>query len=73
MRLVQVEQSYAFNRAERGRPVVNGFDPAAWGQPLLRPSFAVSGSTATAEVSFEPVRFVCKPDESAFTGTERVA
>jgi hypothetical protein len=72
LRLVQVEQSYQFHRAERGRPVVRAFDAAAWGQPLLRPSFPVSASTAAADVTFEPVRFVCRPDESAFTGTERV-
>ena len=72
LRLVQVEQTYAFERAERGRPVVNAFDPHGWGQPLLRPSFPISVSSAVADVTIEPVRFVCQPDELAFTGTERV-
>ena len=72
LRLVQVEQTFAFERAERGRPVVTAFDGGGWGQELLRPSFPVSVSSAVADVTFEPVRFVCKPDELAFTGTERV-
>ena len=72
LRLVQVEQAFAFSRAERGRPVLVSFDPAAWGQPRLRPSSPVSASSATADVTIQPVRFVCRPDVSAFEGTERV-
>jgi hypothetical protein len=72
VRLVQVEVSYAFRRAERGRPVVHSFDPEAWGEARLRPSFPVSASDATADVTIQPVRFVCRPDVSAFEGTERV-
>ena len=73
LRLVQVEQSYAMNRAERARTVVHRFEGEAWGRPVLRPSYPVSASAAVADVTFEPVRFVCRPDESAFTGTERVS
>ncbi|MDQ1396146.1 MAG: hypothetical protein QOG64_1405 [Acidimicrobiaceae bacterium] len=72
LRLVQVEQTFAFGRAERGRPVLAGFDRDAWGAPQLRPSYAISASSAAADVSFQPVRFVCRPDVSAFEGTERV-
>jgi hypothetical protein len=72
LRLVQVEQAFRFTRASRGQPVLRTFDPVAWGQPLLRPSFPVSASAATADVTIQPVRFVCRPDVSAFEGTERV-
>ena len=72
LRLVQVEQSFIFHRAERGPLAVGGFDPEAWGQPLLRPSFPVSASAAVADITLARVRFVCRPDEMAFTGTERV-
>lgn len=72
LRLVQVEQAVGFHRAERGRPVLTSFDPEAWGEPRLRPSYPVSASSASADVAFQPVRFVCRPDVSAFEGTERV-
>jgi hypothetical protein len=72
LRLVQVEQVFHFIGAERGRPVLHAFDPVAWGQPLLRPSFPVSASAATVDVTLQPVRFVCRPEVSAFEGTERV-
>jgi hypothetical protein len=72
LRLVQVEHSYAFHRAERGRAVLRAFDPEAWGEPRLRPSYPVSASSASADVTIQPVRFVCRPDVSAFEGTERV-
>jgi hypothetical protein len=72
LRLVQVEQAFAFSRAERGRPVLVAFDPPGWGQPRLLPSYPVSASSATADVTVQPVRFVCRPDVSAFEGTERV-
>jgi hypothetical protein len=72
LRLVQVEQSYAMNRAERARAVVHAFDGEAWGRPALRPSYPVSATAAAADVTFEPVRFVCQTDQPAFTGTERV-
>ncbi|HSS11931.1 MAG TPA: acetoacetate decarboxylase family protein [Acidimicrobiales bacterium] len=72
LRLVQVECDYRFGPAERGQPTVAHFAPDKWGQPLLRPSYAVSASSAVADVSVMPVRFVCQPDVSAFVGTERV-
>jgi hypothetical protein len=72
LRLLQVECDYRFGHADRGRPVLGGFDPEAWGQPLLRPSYPVSASSAAADVSILPVRFVCRPEVSAFVGTERV-
>jgi hypothetical protein len=72
LRLVQVEYGYRFGPAERGRPMVAAFDAERCGQPLLRPSYPVSASSAVGDVSMMPIRFVCRPDRSAFVGTERV-
>jgi hypothetical protein len=33
----------------------------------------VSASIAVEQVTFPAIRFVCRPDELAFTGTETVA
>ena len=49
------------------------FDGGAFGEPLLLPSRVVSAALSTVTLTHPPVRFVCKPDELAFTGTEPVA
>lgn len=36
------------------------------------PSFAVSASSARADVTLKPVRFACRPDVWAFEGTEPI-
>ena len=71
-RLVQVERDFSFTRAERGRPYVRAFDPAVWGEPRLRLTNPVSASSAVADVTYKPVRFVCRPEVWAFDGTESV-
>lgn len=73
LRLVQVEAHHQVNRVERLTARLDTFDASAWGNPLLDPYRVVSCSVALEEVTFAPVRFVCKPDELAFTGTEAVA
>jgi len=72
LRLVQVEADHEATRVERLSARLDAFDPAAWGNALLVPVFVVSASLAQETVSFPPVRFVCRPDELAFTGTEQV-
>jgi hypothetical protein len=72
LRLVQVEPSYQIHRAERGRPHVDAFDGAAWGDARIRPVCPVSASITLADVTLPPVRFVCRPDVLAFEGTESV-
>ena len=69
-RLVQVERDVDVARAERGRPYVHAFDAAAWGEPRLRLTHPVSASSAVADVTYKPVRYVCRPDVWAFDGTE---
>ena len=72
LRLVQVEQTFTFGRTERGRPELVAFDAEAWGDTRLRPTSAMSASSASADVTLQPVRFVCRPEVTAFEGTERV-
>src|SRR5262249_47982785 len=72
-RLVQVEPDYAVERAERLRPRLLSFHPEAWGDRRLDPYFAVSASVASAEIVIPRMRFVCRPDVLAFTGTEPAA
>ena len=72
LRLVQVEPAYSAARAERLRPRLERFDPAAWGDDRLDPYFPVSASIVQADVTLPPLRFLCRPEVLAFEGTERV-
>jgi hypothetical protein len=73
LRLVQLEPEYTSTRVDRLRATLRAFDAAFWGNPRLDPYRVVSASMANCGVVVPPVRFVCKPDELAFTGTESVA
>ena len=72
LRLVQVETHHQASRVERLTARLENFEASAWGNPLLDPYHIVSCSVALEEIALPPVRFVCKPDELAFTGTEAV-
>jgi hypothetical protein len=61
IRLLQVERAYDFKQAERGTPFARGSAMAA---------HPVSASSAAADVILKPIRFVCRPDVTAFEGTE---
>jgi len=71
-RLVQVDTEYEFHRADRGRPTLLSFDPAAWGDDRLVPTQPISASVATCDVAIMPVRYICNPDLPAAEGTEHV-
>jgi len=73
LRLVQLEADHAATRIERLTADLAAFDACAWGSALLDPYLVVSASLAFERVTFPPIRFVCKVDELAFTGTEAVA
>lgn len=73
LRLLQVEFGVAARTSERLRARLDGFEAAAWGDGRLDPYYVVTASLARAEVTFAPIRFVLRPDELAFTGTEPVA
>ena len=71
-RLIQFDSAAELSRAERYRPEVQGYDAAAWGDAAIRPDHPVTAFGAGADISLLPVRFLCQPDQLAFTGTERV-
>lgn len=73
IRLVQVEADHTATRVERLAARLLAFDAAAWGNPLLDPYVVVSASLAAETIVFPPLRFVCKADELAFTGTEAIS
>ncbi|HXY94634.1 MAG TPA: hypothetical protein VEP49_19385 [Acidimicrobiia bacterium] len=73
LRLVQIEYDVAVTRAERVRPHLDAFDAAALGvHPAVDPYYPVSASIATGTITLHRLRFVSRPDELAFTGTEPV-
>jgi hypothetical protein len=72
-RLVQVDPEFAFHRAERGRPVVDTFEPAAWSAEGVRPVYPVSASYAVCDITLPRIRYICDPDVPAMQGTTKVA
>jgi hypothetical protein len=73
LRLVQVEFHLEPQRVERLEAELRAFTPAAWGNDRLDPYYVVAASLASGTVTFPPLRFLLRPDELAFTGTESVA
>jgi hypothetical protein len=72
LRLVQVDTHVAPTRAERLHPRLDAFSTTGWVHESVDPYYPVSASIAVAEVTIERLRYVSKPDELAFTGTEPV-
>jgi hypothetical protein len=73
LRMVQLEVQHQATRVERLTSRLDSFDGNAWGNKLLDPYHMVSSSIANETITIPPVRFVCKPDELAFTGTESIS
>ena len=72
LRLVQVESTDSSSRVERLKPNVSVFDGEGFGNDLLKPAHVITATLAQMSLVFPAVRFVCRPDELAFTGTESV-
>ncbi|NJN50984.1 MAG: hypothetical protein HC809_03570 [Gammaproteobacteria bacterium] len=72
LRLVQLEAEHHATRVERLAATLGTFDAEAWGERRLDPYRIVSASSAQGHIVIPAIRFVCKPDELAFTGTESV-
>ena len=70
-RLVQVDVDHRLDRSERLRPhfmrIAEG-----WIHPAVTPSHPVSAAITSGTATMPAIRFVARPDELAFTGTERV-
>lgn len=72
-RLVQVDTEFAVTRAERVRARLDLFDTGLLGvHSSVEPYHPVAATIATADITIERLRYVNKPDELAFTGTEAV-
>jgi hypothetical protein len=71
-RLVQIDTDVHVERAERVMPTLDAFDAPAWVHESVQPYHPVSASIAVGRVGLRPLRFVSKPDELAFSGTENV-
>jgi hypothetical protein len=72
LRLVQVDPTFAVERAERGEPRLTAFDGEAWGVAELDPAYPISASLTAGAMTLPRLRFVCRADVWAFDGTERV-
>ncbi len=72
LRLMQVEAHTQASRVDRVQARLEDFDGAGWGNPLLDPVYVIAASITRISLVYPPVRFVCKADELAFTGTEAV-
>ena len=72
-RLIQVDTEYEFRTADRGRPELNVFDGAAWGDERIVPLQPISASVTRCDLTIMPVDYVCNPDLPAAEGTEKIA
>jgi hypothetical protein len=73
LRLVQVEADHSPTRVQRLRGRIDRFDANSWGDGRLDPYEVVASTVATeTSIVIPAVRFVCRPDVSAFQGTEKV-
>ena len=72
LRLVQFDPTYVVHRAERYVPQLNEFNATAWGSTQINPDYAVIGYGVNAAITLPRLRFACRPNESAFSGTELI-
>jgi hypothetical protein len=72
LRLVQLEPEYELRRVERLRPRLDSFDARGWGGRQLEPGYPVSATVSVGDITIPSIRYVSRPDVSAFEGTERV-
>ena len=73
VRLVQVETEHEPTQVDRTRARIERFDPTAWGGARIEPYNIVAATISQERALVIPaLRFVCRPDVSAFEGTERI-
>jgi hypothetical protein len=70
LRLVQIDCDYAAHRAERVRPAIDAFEQGGWLPGSVALTSPISAAVAMADITLQPHRYVSKPEELAFTGTE---
>jgi len=70
--LVQVDPHYTFHKAERGRPSIEHFAPAAWNAEGLAPRHPIAASFTTCDTDLPRIRFVMDPEIPVVRGTRRI-
>ena len=71
-RLVQFDPLYEVHRAERYKPALQSFDGEAWGRDGIKPTYPVVAYGCNATIQLPKLRFLCKPEVSAFEGSESI-
>ncbi len=72
LRLVQVEPEYGLRRVERLVPRLDRFDARTDGAPGLDPRHPVAATIGVGTLTVPRLRFVSRPDVTAFEGTETI-
>jgi len=70
LRMVQLEEDRQASKVDRLKARLNSFQPDCWGSELFDPYLVASASVCEEQITMKPIRFVCLPDQLAFTGTE---
>ncbi|HUN49948.1 MAG TPA: acetoacetate decarboxylase family protein [Candidatus Sulfotelmatobacter sp.] len=70
--LIQVDPRHTIHKAERGRPEVAHFDPAAWNAPSARLLNPIVATVCTSDTDLPRIRFVMDPEIPVFKGTKRI-
>ncbi len=74
LRLIQQELEFTLERAERGKPRIDTFDSAAFGEPAISLANPLPATWVHAkEVTYENVRFLIDPEKPAMQGTTDLA
>lgn len=71
-RLVQVDADYVFRSADRGKPQLDAFDPAAWQLAGAKPIHPVSASYAVAGITMPVLRYLVDPVKPPLQSVERL-
>ena len=70
--LIQVDPKYTFYKSERGKPLVNEFDAAAWNAAGLKLAEPIVGTCCTVDTDLPRIRFVMDPLKPVYMGTRRI-
>jgi len=70
--LVQVDPRHTIQRAERGRPELGRFDPAAWNAGAVHPTDPILAVACTSDTDLPRIRFVMETEVPVVRGTRRI-
>lgn len=72
LRLIQVDPDYTFKSADRGKPQLGTFDPAAWRVDGAIPNHPVSASCCVADIAMPELRYLVDPEKPPLAAVERL-